>query len=164
MTTVFPICCDAAAFEFFAQQTGALDNTAALVRAAVAVALHAAVESGDAPDIEQVERTLDGYGKLVASRVRGTQTQAKLAHLHEYLFEEQGFAGNQEEYFDPANCYLPSVLESRLGVPITLTLIYKAVAERIGLNVAASVCRGISWPAWSRRKGRCTSTVSPLVA
>ncbi len=57
-----------------------------------------------------------------------------LAHLHEFLFEEQGFGGDNEDYYNPLNSYLPAVLERKKGLPITLSLVYKIVAERLGLR------------------------------
>jgi regulator of sirC expression with transglutaminase-like and TPR domain len=51
------------------------------------------------------------------------------------LFEEEGFTGNTDDYYNVANSYLPVVLQTRRGLPITLSLIYKAVAERLGLRV-----------------------------
>jgi regulator of sirC expression with transglutaminase-like and TPR domain len=61
--------------------------------------------------------------------------EAVLAHRHQVLFEDAGFAGDQRNYYDPRNSYLPEVLRRRLGIPISLALIYKAVAERVGLRV-----------------------------
>ncbi len=66
--------------------------------------------------------------------MRGTQPQALLAHLHQVLFEEEGFIGNNDDYYNPLNSYLPAVLENKRGLPITLCLIYKLVADRLGLN------------------------------
>jgi regulator of sirC expression with transglutaminase-like and TPR domain len=55
--------------------------------------------------------------------------------MHELLFEEENFRGNIEDYYNPHNSFLPAVLESKLGLPITLSLVYKMVGERIGLRV-----------------------------
>ena len=51
------------------------------------------------------------------------------------LFEEEGFAGNLERYYNALNSYLPVVLNARRGLPIVLGLIYKAVGESAGLLV-----------------------------
>ena len=67
--------------------------------------------------------------------------EAKLAHLHDVLFDVVGFAGNVDDYYNPANSYLPDVLRTHRGLPITLVLIYKCVAEGVGLTV-----RGINSP------------------
>jgi len=67
--------------------------------------------------------------------VRTPSIEAKLAHLHDVLFDVAGFVGNVEDYYAPANSYLPEVLRTRRGLPITLVLIYKSVAEGVGLVV-----------------------------
>jgi regulator of sirC expression with transglutaminase-like and TPR domain len=53
--------------------------------------------------------------------------------LLEYLFKEEGFKGNETEYFDPANSYLNVVLERRQGLPISLALVVLFVARRLDL-------------------------------
>ncbi len=55
--------------------------------------------------------------------------------LNRYLFREQGFKGNTEEYYDPRNSYLNEVLDRRTGIPITLSTVYMEVARRAGLDV-----------------------------
>jgi regulator of sirC expression with transglutaminase-like and TPR domain len=88
----------------------------------------------DTVDMAGVDATLQRYADTVRSRVRGSQPQALLAHLHELLFEEEGFAGNQDDYYNTSNSYLPEVLRTKRGLPITLSLIYKVVAERLGMK------------------------------
>jgi regulator of sirC expression with transglutaminase-like and TPR domain len=61
--------------------------------------------------------------------------QALLAHFHSYLFDELGFIGNTENYYTPQNSYLPAVIKSKMGLPITLSLIYKLVGQRLGLRI-----------------------------
>jgi regulator of sirC expression with transglutaminase-like and TPR domain len=97
---------------------------------AVAIAMHQMDQVSPAATDAAIQKIAD----TVRSRVRGDQPQAKLAHLHELLFDEMGYAGNTEDYYAPANSYLPAVLQSRKGLPITLSLLYKLVAERIGLR------------------------------
>jgi regulator of sirC expression with transglutaminase-like and TPR domain len=83
----------------------------------------------------RVERQLTDIAERISRRVRSRQIQAVLAHLHQVLFEEEGFYGNSKDYYNPLNSYLPAVLELRTGIPITLSLVYKAVAEQLGLRV-----------------------------
>jgi regulator of sirC expression with transglutaminase-like and TPR domain len=120
-----------------ARQGAAIDSPDALLEGAVAIAMH---QMEDA-DVHSVDRILQSYAETVRTRVRGTQPQALLAHLHEFLFDEQGFGGSTEDYYNPANSYLPAVLRSKSGLPITLSLIYKIVAERLGLR-----CWGVGLP------------------
>lgn len=53
--------------------------------------------------------------------------------LADFLFRRFGFLGNPQEYEDPRNSYLNEVLERRLGIPISLSVLYMAVAHSLGL-------------------------------
>lgn len=61
--------------------------------------------------------------------------------LGAYLFDELGFRGNNEHYDELANSYLNEVLDRRLGIPITLSLVYIEVGKRLGLPLA-----GVNFP------------------
>ena len=58
-----------------------------------------------------------------------------LHRLREFLFEEEGFSGNAADYYDPRNSCLNDVLERRLGIPITLSVVVIEVGRRVGLPV-----------------------------
>jgi regulator of sirC expression with transglutaminase-like and TPR domain len=58
-----------------------------------------------------------------------------LIHLNRILFDEEGFRGNQQNYYDPQNRFLNRVLERKLGIPITLSLVYSEVGRRAGFPV-----------------------------
>jgi regulator of sirC expression with transglutaminase-like and TPR domain len=55
-----------------------------------------------------------------------------IAALNRVLFEEEGFRGNGEDYYDPRNSFLNDVLDRKLGIPITLAVVYMEVARRVG--------------------------------
>jgi regulator of sirC expression with transglutaminase-like and TPR domain len=59
---------------------------------------------------------------------------AKVDALGEFLFQKFGFAGNTADYQDPRNSYLNEVLDRRLGIPISLSVVYLAVARGVGLD------------------------------
>jgi regulator of sirC expression with transglutaminase-like and TPR domain len=59
-----------------------------------------------------------------------------LHRLREFLFEEEGFVGNAREYYDPRNSCLNDVLDRKLGIPITLSVLMMAVGHRVGLPIA----------------------------
>ena len=61
--------------------------------------------------------------------------------LNEYLYDEEGFAGNRDRYDDPRNSFLNEVLDRRTGIPITLAVVYLELARRAGLNIT-----GINFP------------------
>jgi len=123
--------CRPAAFHLFAEQIPVLETTNGLLKAAIAISMHGL----DDVDPEDVELQLQAMADEVSSRVQGRQPQALLAHLHDTLFVDHGFRGNAEDYYNADNSYLSRVLETRNGIPITLCLIYKVVAERIGFHV-----------------------------
>lgn len=131
MNPQLPICCSRTAFDTMSTLARDMDSPQALLPAAIAIALHAVPEAS----AKQAERRIDAIAKVVSSRVHGPQPQAMMAHLHEYLFEELGFQGNAENYYNPDNSLFPCVLKTQKGLPITLSLLYKLVADRVGLNV-----------------------------
>jgi regulator of sirC expression with transglutaminase-like and TPR domain len=55
--------------------------------------------------------------------------------LNDYLFKELRFVGNDVQYEDPRNSFLNEVLDRRMGIPITLALLYMEVARRAGVSV-----------------------------
>jgi len=126
-----PAYCRPRAYAAFVEQLPRLDTTRGLFRAAFAIAQH------DRPsaEVRQAEATIASLAETVAHRVRSHSVQAKLAHLHDVLFDVVGLRGNVEDYYNPSNSYLPYVLGARRGLPITLVLVYKCVAEGVGLRV-----------------------------
>jgi regulator of sirC expression with transglutaminase-like and TPR domain len=67
---------------------------------------------------------------------RGTGSLEKGTLLAEFLFQHCGYRGNSAQYMDPRNSFLNEVLDRRLGIPITLSAVYVAVAR--GLDIAAA--------------------------
>jgi regulator of sirC expression with transglutaminase-like and TPR domain len=127
----YPTHCRAEAFEEFAQQLPNLDRTECLLRGAIAISMHAL----DDVVPETSEDYLQALAARVLSRVRNRSVPALLAHLHQVIFEDEGFAGNLADYYQPINSYVPTVLALKRGLPITLTLIYKVVGEHVGLRI-----------------------------
>jgi regulator of sirC expression with transglutaminase-like and TPR domain len=132
-----PQCCSREAFRLLAKQAETLQSTDALLNGAVAIAMNQMPEANP----QRVDRQLQGYVDAVRKRVRGQQPQAILAHMHDVLFDHGGLTGNTDDYYNPSNSYLPAVLATKRGLPITLSLVYKIVAERLGLR-----CWGVGLP------------------
>lgn len=126
-----PLHCRPRAFEALADELDGIDTTRGLVRCAVAVAMH---ELDDA-DPDAAEGQIDALAGTISDRVNTDQPQALLAHAHAVLFDEARFTGNTTDYYHPDNSYLPRVLQTQQGLPITLVLIYKAVLETVGVPV-----------------------------
>ncbi len=132
-----PAYCHPAAHAAFAREMPRVDTTRGLLRAAFAIAQH----EHPGANVDDAEATIGQLGDTVNARIRSPNPQARLAHLHDVLFDVVGFGGNIEDYYNPANSYLPDVLATHRGLPITLVLVYKCVAEEVGLLV-----RGINSP------------------
>jgi len=82
---------------------------------------------------------LDGLAKRVRSRLRNSPTTREtIALLNRVLFDEEGLRGNRENYYDPRNSFLNDVLDRKLGIPITLSVVYMDVARRVGFSLAGT--------------------------
>jgi regulator of sirC expression with transglutaminase-like and TPR domain len=64
-----------------------------------------------------------------------TDTLAVIDAINTVLFEEEQFRGNKEDYYNPNNSFLNKVLEDRVGIPISLSLVYTEVGRRVGLQI-----------------------------
>jgi regulator of sirC expression with transglutaminase-like and TPR domain len=81
--------------------------------------------------------------RSLADRVRGRMrsnptAREVIALVNRVLFDEEGFRGNHENYYDPRNSFLNDVLDRKLGIPITLSVIYMDVAQRVGFPIAGT--------------------------
>jgi regulator of sirC expression with transglutaminase-like and TPR domain len=105
-------------------------------------ALLIAAEEYDELDVDAYLSRIDEMGATLHRRLRSdiSATEALLA-LNRYVFEELGFHGNPQDYYDPRNSYLNEVVDRRLGIPITLAILYIAIGRRIGLQL-----HGVSFP------------------
>ncbi|MEX2598198.1 MAG: transglutaminase-like domain-containing protein [Dehalococcoidia bacterium] len=85
-------------------------------------------------DVEHELRVLDALAAGVRDRMplEGSHL-ASVNVLNDYLFDEIGFAGNEAHYYDPRNSLLHEVLARRLGIPITLSLVYIETGCRLGI-------------------------------
>ena len=131
MNSSLPVYCRPLAFERFRSHLEEAGTAAGLFRAAFAIALHERPEA----DLAAAEAVVENLANTVERRVQSRSTEAMLAHLHDVLFDVFGLRGNTDDYCNPANSYLPDVLRSQRGIPITLVLIYQRVAQPLGLTV-----------------------------
>jgi regulator of sirC expression with transglutaminase-like and TPR domain len=98
-------------------------------------------------DIARCRRTLDDLAAQASAAIDAgvsggaDQPWAAARALARTLFGELGFRGNVTDYYNPRNSFLAEVLDRRVGIPITLSVLYVEVARRVG--VAA---RGVSFP------------------
>ncbi|MGB3300479.1 MAG: transglutaminase-like domain-containing protein [Phormidesmis sp.] len=112
----------------FYQETQKADGRINLAAAALYIAQEDYWDM--APD--QYLETLDEMAAEVRSRLPKGRYPLKIIQvINHYLFEELKFSGNSQNYYDPENSYLNCVLDRRLGIPITLSLVYLEIAARV---------------------------------
>lgn len=88
-------------------------------------------------NVEAYQAVLEGYANELRGRLASTaEPKEVLTILNQYLFSELGFAGNEEDYYDPENSYFNRVMDRRTGNPINLCLLYILLARRLRLPVA----------------------------
>jgi regulator of sirC expression with transglutaminase-like and TPR domain len=99
-------------------------------------ALLLAAQRYAALDVEAYLAKLDATAAAVRERI-GTEMDPRraVAELNRQLFEVEGYRPNERDYYDPRNSYLNEVLDRKLGIPITLSIVYMEVGRRCGLPV-----------------------------
>ncbi|MGH7801128.1 MAG: SirB1 family protein [Thermodesulfobacteriota bacterium] len=85
-------------------------------------------------DIDVYLRKLDLMAEEIKSRVgHNTSPYFLITEINNYLFKEEGFRGNEDDYYDPKNSFLNDMLDRKTGIPITLSVLYMEIANRLGL-------------------------------
>ena len=105
-----------------------------LGRAALVIARIAHPTLDPAPSLHELDSLAAAARPLVGR-------EAAAADLAAYLFGQCRFRGNQEDYYDPRNSCLNDVLERRMGIPISLSVVFMEIATRLGLAV-----EGVGFP------------------
>lgn len=102
-------------------------------------------------NISAYSALLDDYaGELREWLAAGDQSKHVLERVNEFIFGHLGFTGNMENYYDPENSFLNSVLDRRTGNPVSMCVVYILLARRLGMPVSGvglpghSVCRYVS--------------------
>lgn len=96
------------------------------------------IASDEYPDLDVTRYLgrLDDMGVALRARLADEpRPERAVMALNRYLFQEEGFHGNVQEYYDPRNSYLNEVIDRRIGIPITLSTVYMEVARRAGMSV-----------------------------
>jgi regulator of sirC expression with transglutaminase-like and TPR domain len=95
-------------------------------------ALYIAQETYPDLDVEEYVAALDAMAEEVRERLPCEDYPLRtLKVINHYLYEDLGFRGNQQDYYNPQNSFLNDVIEHRVGIPITLALVYLGIAQRI---------------------------------
>jgi regulator of sirC expression with transglutaminase-like and TPR domain len=92
-------------------------------------------------DVERYIAQIESMALGLRTGLRQGGAEEKIVALNEFLFEELGYWGNTDDYYDPRNSYLNEVIDRKTGIPITLSILYMELGRRIGLSL-----EGISFP------------------
>ena len=115
-------------FREFAE--GEIGN-ANLARGALLIAL----EDYARLDVDGYLDELDGLATRIERRSGEHEPPIfRLGHLHAEMFDVDGYAGDTAGYYDPRNAYLNEVIDRKLGIPITLSIVFLHVAARLGFT------------------------------
>src|SRR6478735_12527071 len=114
------------------------DEDIDLAEAALLIAKSVQADLDVARYLSQIEALSAQLAQRLGDAASDTE---RILALNKFLFDEQGFAPNIENYYDPRNSFLHEVLERRVGIPISLSILYIEVGRRAGLPL-----RGVSFP------------------
>jgi regulator of sirC expression with transglutaminase-like and TPR domain len=86
-------------------------------------------------DLAEQRARLDELSRPLAQhRLAGLPTTVQARVLSDYLYVVCGFHGARADYYDPRNSFLNEVLDRKVGIPITLAVVYIEVARRLGVD------------------------------
>ena len=118
----------------FAEELQKPEAEVDFVRAAAFVAMHRRPELSRVDDaVEELDELAAELEKLLPPNEEERFPLRTLKTISRFMFEDLGFRGNEEAFYDPRNSCLDEVLARRVGIPITLSLVYMELAKRVGL-------------------------------
>jgi regulator of sirC expression with transglutaminase-like and TPR domain len=127
-----------ASLEAFAALLNAEDEKIDVARACLMIAQ----DAYPGLDVERYMGEIEGMAIRLRKRLPSPDgPEDKVVGLNQFLFEDLGYCGNTEDYYDPRNSYLNEVIDRRTGMPITLAILYMELGRRIGLPL-----EGVSFP------------------
>jgi regulator of sirC expression with transglutaminase-like and TPR domain len=109
-----------------------------LARAALAIAHEEYPSLDEAAYLRKLDEIAE---QVMRSLPPGALPERRVGRLNLVLFRELGFRGNESDYYDPRNSFLNEVLDRKVGIPITLSVVYLEVARRCGL-----AAQGVNFP------------------
>ena len=128
----------AAGLEQFAELVAREDDRIELARACLQIAQ----DAYPGLDVDGYVGELERFARRLRTRFApGALAEDRVIALNEFLFDDLGFGGNTDDYYDPRNSYLNEVIDRRTGIPITLSVLYLEIGRRIGLPL-----EGVSFP------------------
>jgi regulator of sirC expression with transglutaminase-like and TPR domain len=127
-----------AALDRFSELLSRADDRIELARACLQIA----EDAYPGLDVDGYVGEIERFAKRLRARLaHDAAPEERVVALNEFLFDDLGFSGNTDNYYDPRNSYLNEVLDRRTGIPITLAVLYMEIGRAVGLGL-----EGVSFP------------------
>ncbi|PYQ61766.1 MAG: hypothetical protein DMF58_03705 [Acidobacteria bacterium] len=122
----------------FREIAGLPDSVLDLVEASLVIAL----EDEPALDIDRYLQQVGEWSEAVRERLEGSRDIERIVEsINRLLFDEEGFHGEDEDYYDPRSALLNETLERHAGLSISLSILYLEISRRVGMEAT-----GVSLP------------------
>ena len=126
------------ALEQFSEQVSREDGKIDLARACLQIA----EDAYPGLDVDGYVGEIERFARRLRARIApDAAAEDRVIALNEFLFDDLGFSGNADDYYDPRNSYLNEVIDRRRGIPITLSVLYMEIGRRVQLPL-----EGVSFP------------------
>jgi regulator of sirC expression with transglutaminase-like and TPR domain len=87
-------------------------------------------------DVDEYIKKIGIIGKSLKESVSDVKNPTYLISiLNEHLFENLGFSGDDDDYYNPNNNFLNEVIDKKVGLPITISILYAEIAKFVGLEL-----------------------------
>ena len=137
----------------FEEIAGRPDPLLDLVEASLVIAL----EENPALQLDPYLDEVEGWSDAVQERLEGSRdVERAVDTINRLLFEEEGFRGEDEDYYDPRSALVSELLEHHSGLPITLSVLYIEISRRIGMDASGIALPGRFLVKLSGPFGVCT--------
>jgi regulator of sirC expression with transglutaminase-like and TPR domain len=122
----------------FREIAGLPETALDLVEASLVIAL----EDDPGLEIDRYLQQVNEWGSAVRGRLEGSRDVERIVEsVNRLLFEEEGFHGEDEDYYDPRSALLNATLDKHAGLPIALSILYIEISRRVGMEAT-----GVSLP------------------
>jgi regulator of sirC expression with transglutaminase-like and TPR domain len=109
----------------------------------VEASLLIAAEDQPGVDVDRHLREVTAWSEAVSARLRGSHDVARVVEaINRQLFEEEGFHGEDDDYYDPRSALVSEMLDRHAGLPITLSILYLELTRRIGAEATGIALPG----------------------
>lgn len=106
-------------------------------------ALVIALEQYPALDVTSYLARLEEWSRAIRERVEGsTDVERLVTAINDFLFEQEGFHGEADDYYDPRYTFLNEVIDGHAGLPITMSIVYLEISRRVGLQTVGIAIPG----------------------